>query len=363
MFGGAREGSGRSFTGWTGIEKGAGTQVVRCPNPIAKILGSLKSKGADVPDVVEKLTALERQLEKVEAVEALDSEPVTNNQTGLVSFSYFSTRVPLRRLGRKIKLVPFLAEHMPNDKNQLISFFFGTGAFELAIFETLSYLIANDLDDNVYNLYEVLSDKDSYEKLIERFEMLPIGDATWEIAKNFNGSNKVDKALNFLYLSNFSYLGKMGAIKGTFNNDKKITLKTLKNFYKEIVLSENVTATFFNRNYLDVLNSLSFHKDRDQKSKTFIFADPPYLNTGNNYSTPVWTEADHFELQKHLKESGLDFMLCEFDNPFVIECATENGFNIIYYKERRNLSSKKTASEVLITNYEKSTVQQLDCWS
>ena len=81
----------------------------------------------------------------------------------------------------------------------------------------------------------------------------------------------------------------------------------------------------------------------------FIYCDPPYLGTGDNYSDS-YTEDMSAELFDCLVSIGCNFSLSEFDHPFILEQAKKHGLNIIYVGERTNLKNKRT--EVLITNYE-----------
>jgi DNA adenine methylase len=85
---------------------------------------------------------------------------------------------------------------------------------------------------------------------------------------------------------------------------------------------------------------------------TFIYADPPYLNTVDTYSDSLtWTEKDCTDLLDCLTETKCKFAMSEFDNEFVLSEAKKRNLNIIVIGERHNLKNKRT--EILITNYEK----------
>jgi DNA adenine methylase len=93
-----------------------------------------------------------------------------------------------------------------------------------------------------------------------------------------------------------------------------------------------------------------FRDYRNEKARTFIYADPPYLDVGNNYEDCKWKDQDTIDLFDVLMNSGIRFAMSEFDNPKVIAMAKERGLNIHIIGERRNLHNRRT--EILITNYE-----------
>ena len=80
----------------------------------------------------------------------------------------------------------------------------------------------------------------------------------------------------------------------------------------------------------------------------FIYADPPYLNTADNYSNS-FTETDSIALFDALQATGCKFAMSEFDNEFILQQAKERGLNVHIIGERKNLKNRRT--EILVTNY------------
>jgi len=85
-----------------------------------------------------------------------------------------------------------------------------------------------------------------------------------------------------------------------------------------------------------------------EKENTFIYLDPPYLCTGDNYSNS-FTEQKSIDLFDCLEKRGCKFAMSEFNNPFILNQAKERGLNIITIGERNNLKNRRT--EILVTNY------------
>jgi DNA adenine methylase len=84
-------------------------------------------------------------------------------------------------------------------------------------------------------------------------------------------------------------------------------------------------------------------------NQTFIYSDPPYLQTDDNDSNS-FKESDSFELFEALQKTGCKFAYSEFNNPFILQQAKERNLNVHIIGERQNLKNRRT--EILITNYE-----------
>ena len=260
----------------------------------------------------------------------------------------YSTNTPLRRLGKKNVIAPILARYVPKNIDAIISLFFGTGSFEYNYIGQIKYLFANDLDSNVFNLYQVLNNNS--DELIDEFELLPVGLDSWNYFKKYKTMklSNVKKAMFFLYYSNFGYMGKPDTLRLGLYNDKKQLLKNIKNFVKEISTNKKTEINYLNYNYNDVLKKISL-RGQTELNNTFIFADPPYVSTDNNYDTPEWTLENHKELQAYLINSKMKFMICEFDNKDVIEIANQNNLFVTEISERKNMKNRRV--EIIITNY------------
>jgi DNA adenine methylase len=158
--------------------------------------------------------------------------------------------------------------------------------------------------------------------------------------KNKEG-DPVKAAVRFIFLSNFSYLGKADTLYLGADNSKKQILDKI-----DSVFSVMQNAKFTNCDFREVLQKIPFRPVN--KESAFIYADPPYLGTSNNYSNS-FKKSDVIDLFDCLVTSGIKFAYSEFDNPFIIEQANERGLNIEYVCERCTIKNKNI--EILITNY------------
>ena len=115
--------------------------------------------------------------------------------------------------------------------------------------------------------------------------------------------------------------------------------------------NEKIFDVFFdNDDFEKFISKISFRGRENDKQNSFIYCDPPYLGTTDNYSNS-FTENDSLRLFNCLQNAGCKFAISEFDNDFVLNQAKLRGLNIVYIGERKNIGNRRT--EILITNYEK----------
>jgi len=245
----------------------------------------------------------------------------------------------LNRLGNKARIAQDIIKHFPPHKTY-IDMFFGAGG--IFFHKPLAdYNFCNDLDDDVFNLWTVFqSDK---EELFKLLELMPVHESLLSYWNNNRETDPIQKAVRFLKLSNFGYMGKPETLRfGQSNgNPKRSIMSKVERAFKFMAY-----AQFMCQDFRKVLSKIQF---RGNKEDAFIYADPPYLSTTNNYSSS-FTEQDTEDLFKVLTESGIRFALSEFDNPVVLKLAADYNLNVVTIGERQNMKSRRT--EILITNYE-----------
>lgn len=242
----------------------------------------------------------------------------------------------LTRVGNKRrvadKIIPYFPQH-----DIFIEMFFGGGGMFFSK-PLAKYNILNDNDDDVYNLFMVL--KTQKKAFYRQLELLPITDSLFQYWRHNKETEPIMKALRFIMLSNFSYMGKMDTLRLGVNNVKSIALKNVDTCFEYIK-----DALLMCDDFRDVLKKIP---ERDRNDKAFIYCDPPYLGTENTYKS-IFEKQDTADLFKILVESNIKFAISEFHNPFVYELAKHYNLNIIEIGERSNLKNKNT--EILIVNY------------
>ncbi len=222
-----------------------------------------------------------------------------------------------------------------------IELFFGAGG-SFFYMPKPKYAILNDLDNDVTNLYlVVLNDRKRLEREIE---LMPISQGLVAYWKNKQETDPVKKALRFLLLSNFTYLGKGDTLRLGLDNTKKLLLERIEPTFEYLSHTKLMNADF-----RDVIRQISFSEGLNDKKDSFCYLDPVYLDTEHYYQVPEWTEKDTIDCMNLMLTSGIRSAMSEFDHPFVIDAARDRGLNIIEVGERKNI--KKRSTEILITNY------------
>ena len=262
----------------------------------------------------------------------------------------------LRRLGNKKKIAQQIQAYFPPHKIYIEPFFGAGGMFFNK--PKAKYNIVNDLDSDVFNLFQVVMNQK--EELEKAFYMMPIHSDLLDYWKVNQEIEPIKKALRFLFLSNFTLNGTGSAVRHQVSSGAGGVKDSKDSFLKELEKTFLLLydCNFTNFDFRKFLDKLGFHKDgRNDEEKTFIYSDPPYLDTSDNYSNS-FTHQDSAHLFDCLQNTGCKFAYSEFDHPFILEQAKERNLNVITIGERQNLKNRRT--EILVTNYKNN---QLDLFT
>ena len=255
----------------------------------------------------------------------------------------------LRRLGNKSKIAHEIQKYFPEHRFYIEPFFGAGGMFFNK--PKAKYNILNDLDSDVCNLFQVVINEK--ENLKKHFYSMPVHSDLLDYWKKNEETEPIKKALRFLFISNFTLNGTGSAIRHQVSSGAGGVKDFKDGFDVELDNTFKVLydCNFTNFDFRKFLLKLGFQNDgRNDENKTFIYCDPPYLGTNDNYSNS-FTEQDSIDLFDALQATGCKFAMSEFDNEFILNQAKERGLNIIIIGERKNLKNRRT--EILITNYEK----------
>lgn len=254
----------------------------------------------------------------------------------------------LNRLGNKKRIAESIINYFPNH-NTFIEPFFGAGGMFFSK-PKAKYNFVNDLDSDVYNLFQVV--KNNKKELEKEFYKMPIHSDLLKHWKENKEVEPIQKAIRFLFLSNLTYMGTGSQLKMCTSDAKKNALDLIHATNKMIF-----DVFFDNDDFEKFIDKISFRGRENDKQNSFIYCDPPYLGTTDNYSNS-FTETDCVRLFDVLQKAGCKFAVSEFDNDFILNQAKERGLNVIIIGERKNLKNRRT--EILITNYENTQLQMFN---
>lgn len=253
----------------------------------------------------------------------------------------------LRRLGNKKLIAKKVQAFFPHHKLYIEPFFGAGGMFFNK--PKAEFNILNDLDSDVYNLFKVLLNKK--DELLGRWNQIIIHEDLWNHWKSNQESTDIMKAVRFLVLSNFGYMGKPDTLRYFSRNTSKMISRHIDSTYQFI----RSGCEFMNTDFRNVLSRISLNDQ--EKERAFCYADPPYLDTDNNYQQG-FTKQDCVDLLDVLQASGMKFIMSEFDHPFVVEQARIRSLHIQKVGYRANLKNRRL--ELLVMNY---IPHQLDLFS
>jgi DNA adenine methylase len=248
----------------------------------------------------------------------------------------------LRRLGNKQAIAKDIIKYFP-EHNCYVEPFFGAGGMFFNK-PKANYNILNDLDSDVFNLFQVVMNQK--EELKKSFYMMPIHSDLLDYWKKNEEIEPIKKGLRFLLLSNFTLLGTGSQLSYLTSDAENAILENL-----EKTQSKLYGCRFNNTDFRKFLKALSFRGREKDALNTFIYCDPPYLGTNDNYSNS-FKEQDSIDLFDCLQATGCKFAMSEFNNEFILNESKERGLNVIIIGERQNLKNRRI--EILVTNYETS---------
>lgn len=288
---------------------------------------------------------------------------------------------PINYMGNKGKLIgKGLINKFPDNINCFYDLFAGSCTVGLNI-KANKYII-NDLDSNIYSIYEFfknnkenyLAINDKIINIITKYD-LPLFSTDsrregitdelrdkykqnyFKLRDDYNKDRDMFKLLTLQYYS----------ISRTmrFNSEGEYNMPFGNGYYIESEYKRNIDniIQFFkkdieitNKSYIDI--NIEFEKDN------FVYLDPPYIGTTATYNeSNKWNSKDDdklFQFCEMLNEGKIKFALSNtyynkgIENTKLKGFVSKNSFNVHYFDDFTYCSFGKGNSktqEVLITNY------------
>jgi DNA adenine methylase len=238
------------------------------------------------------------------------------------------------------QLIPYFPPH-----ELYVELFFGAGGMFFAK-PLAMHTIANDVDEEVYNLWLVARDRRG--ELAAALQELPYHERVLERLKASSEADPVRRAARFLYLSNYTIMSKGCTMRFSFCSPLEEALRGL-----EAVQAKLRGVQLMCCDFREALDKIQFikggRKGRDDRRRAFIYADPPYVGTATGMYGR-FGEQDFVGLLDALCASGVRFAVSELDTPLVRAEAQRRGLRVHTICARRNLKNRCT--EALITSYD-----------
>ena len=280
---------------------------------------------------------------------------------------------PMNYVGNKYKLLKQLHTFFPKSINSLIDLF--CGGTDVSINTQAKYKFANDINQNIINIYKTFQDKSIEEILnfidtrIKEFQLTRFNHEGYIKYRDLYNTNINYKTpLDLFVLSRFAFNNKISFnINQEFNasfgwNHSDFNLNQRAN--TRAMHAAIQTIQFSSKNFRDFDISI-FTNPND-----FLYVDPPYLisnaiyNDGPKAINSKWEPQDDIDLYTYLdkaNEQGLKWALSNVishkgkENEILIEWADKyNVYDIFSDYSKAVYNKTKTTDptiEVLVTNY------------
>lgn len=260
---------------------------------------------------------------------------------------------PIRYYGGKGTMFNNIIEHFPNKEDYDIYVEPFGGSYSVGLKkEPAKVEVYNDLEQNVYSLYKVLSDSEMFLKFKEKCDLVLYSD---DIRKEFKQKLKEDisiedRAFYFFYVNRTSHngIGGFSSNSSIRRNMSKAVSDFLSSIDRLPELHDRLSRVIVsNTNGNDLIRKYN-------DSRNLLYCDPPYeqsTRTGARYKVDMDRES-HLDFLDAVINSKSKILISGYECE-LYEKLTENGFEKINF-EVKTIDSKfkpKTKIETLWKNY------------
>lgn len=221
---------------------------------------------------------------------------------------------PIKYYGGKSYMTNIIINYFPKEYDIYVEGF-GGGASVLFQKDKTALEVYNDLGENVYSLFKVLSDKEMFLKLKERMDLAVYSAQLREEYKKDLKTNLSleDRAYKFLYVNRSSFNG-VGGFSTTMivrRNMSKSTSDFLSMIDKLPEIHNRLSSVIIE--HRDIFNLL----DKYNKENVFMYLDPPYVKEtrlSNQLYECEMTDEQHLQLCEKLLIFKGKILLSGYDN-------------------------------------------------
>lgn len=254
---------------------------------------------------------------------------------------------PIKYYGGKSYMTNIIIDQFPKEYEIYVEGF-GGGASILFQKERTSLEVYNDLGENVYSLFKVLSDKEMFERLKEKLDLTYYSE---ELRKEFKEDLRrtdlslEDRAYKFIFVNRTSFNG-VGGFSTTMlvrRNMSKSCSDYLSMIDKLPEIHNRLSSVIIE--HKDIFELI----DKYDKENVFMYLDPPYIKStrlSNQTYEIEMSDEQHKQLCERLLTFKGKILLSGYDN--LIYNILDNKFNKLSFKSP---NSQSNAIETLWKNY------------
>ena len=255
---------------------------------------------------------------------------------------------PVEYYGGKSYMTDVIIEHFPSSYDLYVEGF-GGGASVLLNKPVTPLEIYNDLEQNIYSLFKVISDEDAYKRLQYRLYLTPYSKQLREEYKQYLLSELSieDRAYYFFYVNRTSFNGVGGF---SFNPlVRRECSKSISGYLSAVDGLEDIHsrichAVIENRDIFELL-------DKYDDKNTFFYLDPPYVQetrlSNQRYAEEFDNDKHKALIDKLLSMKG-KVLLSGYEHP-IYDKLVDSGWHVFKFYNNNTVS---TATEFLWWNYD-----------
>lgn len=181
---------------------------------------------------------------------------------------------PINYYGSKASLSKTILSYFPESYDVYIEAFGGGGSILFAK-EEKPHEIYNDLEQNVYSLFKVLSNPEQFEQFKAKCDLAYFSQQLWrEFKEELKGElDIVDRAFKFFYVCRTSF-GSQGGFRPVFQVRRNMS-KHISDLFSAVDKLEEVhqRLSFVSIYNMDALELIP----KFDKENVFFYLDPPYV--------------------------------------------------------------------------------------
>lgn len=254
---------------------------------------------------------------------------------------------PIKYYGGKSYMTNIIINQFPKDYEVYVEGF-GGGASVMFQKEKTPLEVYNDLGENVYSLFKVLSDKDMFERLKEKLDLTYYSEQLRnEFKQDLKGELSLeDRAYKFIFVNRSSFNG-VGGFSTTMlarRNMSKSCSDYLSMIDKLPEIHNRLSSVIIE--HKDIFDLI----DKYDKETTFMYLDPPYVKetrlSNQTYECEM-TNEQHRQLCERLLTFKGKVLLSGYDNE-IYKILDDKFIKI----EFQSPNAGSSATEVLWRNYD-----------
>lgn len=250
----------------------------------------------------------------------------------------------LKYPGAKNRIAKWIVEYIPNHKVYCEPFL-GSGAVFFNKKPCYNEIL-NDLDDEVYNFFNVL--RTHPVELIEAINLTPYSRREYQAAYSKVAIDELEKARLFA-VKCWQSFGCGNKYKNGFRQGIGARSPNPAKGWKELPQTISLAAERIKNAQIEQKDAVELIKSLHGKD-TFIYVDPPYLqSTRKKYLyNHEMSDEKHIELLKAICESDCKIMISGYDNDLY------NEYLKGWHKENKNTTAERSVKrvETIWMNYE-----------